>query len=99
MKIKCVGPSDSYDLPTGEVVRRGHQVDVSDELAGRPPEPRYFEVLDELRDAIHGRPDHERAASLRNEFDTLDSGDGLLALFEIYAPVAAKSALKSEVTK
>lgn len=93
MKIRYIGGIDEVELPDGTTVKRNHQVDVSDELAGHPPEPRLAEAMVELRDAASSF-DHHLAVKLRHEIAGLDYGSGLLAqeTWEAVAPAAKKKA-------
>jgi len=90
VKFKYVGPFDEVEV-AGQKVKRNHQFDVSDEVAGQAPDPRRAEAMAELADAVSGLPDHVRAAELRDELGRLEIGDGLLAQPENFQPVTAKA--------
>lgn len=77
-KIRYIGPHDAVELPDGRVVQRNHQVEVSDELAGKRPARRLETAMAELGDAVTAL-DHHRAVALRQEIAELDYGSGLLA--------------------
>ena len=95
MKIRYQGPHDEVELPDGQTVKRNHQVDVADDLAGHPPEPRLAEAMVELHDAVEAR-DHPLAVKLRAEIAGLDYGSGLLAQ-DTWEAVTAASKKKDEV--
>lgn len=88
VKVKYVGPFDEIEV-AGQTVKRNHQFDVADDVAGHPPEPRWAEAQAELVDAVSGHPDHVLAAQLRDEIATLDMGEGLLAQPDNFQPVTA----------
>ena len=90
MKVKYCGPFDEVEV-AGQKVKRGHQFEVSDEVAGKAPDPRWAEAQAELVDAVNGTPDHDRAAKLRDEIAGLDFGEGLLAQPDNFQPVTAKA--------
>ena len=87
MKFKYVGPFDEVEV-AGQKVKRNHQLEVSDEVAGKAPDPRRAEAMVELVDAVSGHPDHVRAAELRDELGRLEIGDGLLAQPDNFQPVS-----------
>lgn len=93
MKVKYIGPHDEVELPDGQNVKRNHQVDVSDDLAGHPPEDRLAEAYAEL--AVEGF-DHYARVRLQHEITTLDWGSGLLAQSDAWRPVESKKADKKD---
>lgn len=78
MKLKYVGPHDEVELPGGLTVKRNHQIEVPDELAGKAPDARIAEAMVELHDAVENH-DHPAGVKLRKEIAELDFGTGLLA--------------------
>lgn len=93
-KIRYVGPHDAVELLDGRIVERGHQIEVSDELAGKRPSRRIEAAMAELGEAVTNF-DHHRAVALRKEIAELDHGSGLLAQ-DTWEAVTAK---KDEVDK
>ena len=95
-KVRYIGPIDEIELPDGTTVKRNHQVDVDDDLAGSSPEPRLAEAMLELRDAVEAF-DHHLAVKLRHEIAGLDYGSGLLAQVDNWEAVTATAKKKDEV--
>lgn len=85
MEIPGIGETDDNGI-----------IDVTDEQAGRPPDPR----VDELMDAVNASDDHFERLALKDEWVGLDKGSGLLAQ-ETWKPYGtkAKAALKQEDDK
>lgn len=93
-KLRYIGPIDEVELPDGITVKRNHQVDVTDEVAGAPPDPRLAEAMLELAAAVDAH-DHNTAAELRGEISRLDYGTGLLAQ-DTWEAVAKKDDKKKD---
>lgn len=100
MKIKYIGPQDEVELPDGRTVKRNHQVEVTDELAGHAPSRRLVPAMAELHQAIADH-DHPGANRLRAEITELSDGSGLLAQFDNWekVPDPAKKAPKGAAKK
>lgn len=88
MKIKYVGPHDEVELPDGRTVKRNHQVDVADDVAGHAPSRRLVPAMRELHEAIAAH-EHVDARALRDEITGLSDGSGLLAQFDNWEKVVA----------
>lgn len=95
-KLRYIGPHDEVELPDGSVVKRNHQVEVADDLAGSAPDERLVPAMVELHEAIEAH-DHPGAAKLRSEIVDLDGGSGLLAQFDNWEPVTPTGKKKDEV--
>lgn len=95
-KIKYVGPSDSVDA-AGLTFVRNHQVEVDDDVAGAPEDPRRTGLVAELAEAT-GERDHQRQRDLRDAIVALGPdamGSGLLAQ-DVFVEVAPKAKNKED---
>ncbi len=91
MKVKYIGPSDEVYIVVGESeisAKRNHTIDVPNDVAGTPPDPRLHPAMVELGEAVTAG-DHEAMDALSKEIDGLDRGSGLLAQ-DIWSAVEAK---------
>jgi hypothetical protein len=89
----------SWTIPgVGETDEHG-VIDVPDDVAGTPPDPRVETLMVEHRAAVEAN-DHEGARQLKEEIIGLDKGSGLLAqaAWQPYGQ-KAKAAVKQEADK
>lgn len=96
MKIQPVTQTQ-FELPTlGLVADERGVIDVPDDVAGTPPDPRLDELMAAHAVAV-AAIDHEGARTLRDEITGLDKGTGLLAQ-AVWKPYGtkAKAAVKQE---
>lgn len=98
MKIRYVGHLDEVEVTAldGATVKRNHQIEAPDDVAGHPPEARLAEAMDELVAATEAR-DHALIVKLREEISGLDYGSGLLAQTDAWQAAATPSKKKDEV--
>lgn len=101
-KLRYIGPIDEVELPDGTTVKRNHQVEVTDELAGHGPDEELDAVMAQLAEAVEAR-DHHLQAQLRAEIAPMDKGEGLLAQVDNWERVTPhtkkKTAAKKAATK
>jgi hypothetical protein len=88
--LRYIGSHDAVELDGVGVVARGDLLSVPTQLAGRKPEKRYSEAMDELVEAMSIQS-HEDAARLRDEIVGLDPGEGLLAQTENWETVRSST--------
>jgi len=95
MRITNVCPLGDLDIDAiGLTVPAGATVDVPDVVAGRAPEARVVACEVALVVAVVAR-DHEVAKACREEWGTLDHGEGLLAQPGNWVPAKTVKAAKA----
>jgi hypothetical protein len=89
MLVRYVGMFDEVEVEIAGravVVKNGDTIDAPPAVAGRAPSERWLEVIESELPAVY--TDHAKRSALLDELVTLDAGEGLLAQYVNWAPVA-----------